>query len=1217
MRQARPKGLRIGGLRLSRRALRRSYAVAIVVAAGALIGGSAAPGQTGSAYADAVLSDSPAAYWRLGDSTGTQAADLTVNALTGTYAGGVVKGVLGALPGDPDTAARFDGVNDRISMGDPASGLLDVGASDFSVEGWLRMSTAVDDTWAGKKGSGSSGSWWHVGVTDDSGHLGQVRATIKAGSVTRSAYSTVRVDDGAWHHVVVRFDRDTGLDFYVDGAPAGSTAGAMTSSIATTANFMVGRAGGMTYFRGDLDEIAFYRTLLSPSRIAAHYQKGITDATAPVVSLTSPANGSSTSDTTPTFSGTAGTANGDSTTVTVKIFAGSDTTGALVQTLTATRTGSAYAVAAASELALGTYTARAEQTDGAGNTGFSGAATFDVVVPPPDTTPPAISLTAPGSGSTTSDTTPAFSGTAGTAAGDSSTVTVKVYSGSGTSGSLVQTLTTTANVSGAYSVDASSELALDTYTARAEQSDHAGNTGLSAANTFTVTAASPSDPILIGAGDIASCGDSEFTGHEETAALLDLYPTATVYTTGDNVYNLGTSNEFTNCYHPNWGRAKARTRPAVGNHEYGTVNASGYFNYFGAAAGDPTKGYYSYDLGAWHIIVLNSQCNEIGGCAVGSTQEQWLRADLAAHQTTCTLAYWHYPRFNSGSVHAEMYASYVLPLWNALYDAGAEVVLSAHEHLYERFLPQRPDRTLDHQFGITQFTIGTGGYYFYDWGTIRANSAARNNTTYGVLKLTLHPTSYDFEFVPEAGKTYNDSGSTSCHGAPGATPDTTPPVVSLLTPGHGSNTSDTTPIFSGVAGTATGDSTSVSVKVYSGTGTGGSLVQTRTITRAGDGSYSIDASPALVVGTYTAQAEQLDLFGNKGTSAPNTFTVEEGPPPPPDTTPPVVTLAFPSEHTSTSDTTPTFTGTAGTVVGDSATVTVKVYEGVGTTGPLVQTMNTTRNGSGTWSVDASPALALGTYTAQAEQSDTSGNVGLSDANPFTIVAPPPAPAYVTEVMNDSPRAYWRLGESSGTTAEDHAGAHDGTYQGGVTLGAPGAIAVDANSAARFDGVDDQVNMGDPADGSLDFGTTDFSFEGWVKTRVNGERAIAAKKGSTGNYWQATVTDDSGHVGQVRVYLNAGAGIELTYGPAIRVDDGAWHHVVVAFDRGSSVIIYVDGVAASHPSVGTADVGNTGPLQIGRTTGYGFFSGDIDEVAVYPSLLTAARVQAHYNAGRGN
>jgi hypothetical protein len=219
--------------------------------------------------------------------------------------------------------------------------------------------------------------------------------------------------------------------------------------------------------------------------------------------------------------------------------------------------------------------------------------------------------------------------------------------------------------------------------------------------------------------------------------------------------------EFANCYNPSWGRHKARTRPAPGNHEYYTAGASGYYNYFGAAAGDPSKGYYSYDLGAWHIVSLNSMCENVGGCGANSTMVSWLRQDLAAHPSSCTLAYWHHPVFSSGSDHGN--DPKMIPSCDALYAAGADVVLSGHDHDYERFAPQTASGVADSARGIREFVVGTGGRSHYSFGTIRANSQVRNSDTFGVLKLTLHPTSYDWQFVPEAGKTFSDSGSASCH----------------------------------------------------------------------------------------------------------------------------------------------------------------------------------------------------------------------------------------------------------------------------------------------------------------------------------------------------------------------------------------------------------------------------------------------------------------------
>jgi hypothetical protein len=278
--------------------------------------------------------------------------------------------------------------------------------------------------------------------------------------------------------------------------------------------------------------------------------------------------------------------------------------------------------------------------------------------------------------------------------------------------------------------------------------------------TVTVTTSPPpsDDPVLVGAGDIASCSSS---GDEATANLLDNI-TGTVFTLGDNAYSSGSATEYTNCYGPSWGRHRARTRPTPGNHEYNTLNATGYFGYFGSAAGDPAKGYYSYDLGAWHIIVLNSNssCTTIS-CAAESAQDTWLRADLAAHSNVCTLAYWHHPRFNSGLEHGNNTA--VGNFWDALYQYGADVILNGHEHVYERFAPQTPAAVAAPTTGIRQFTVGTGGASHYPFGTIQANSEVRNSTAYGVLKLTLHATSYDWQFVPVAGATFTDSGTGNCH----------------------------------------------------------------------------------------------------------------------------------------------------------------------------------------------------------------------------------------------------------------------------------------------------------------------------------------------------------------------------------------------------------------------------------------------------------------------
>jgi len=263
--------------------------------------------------------------------------------------------------------------------------------------------------------------------------------------------------------------------------------------------------------------------------------------------------------------------------------------------------------------------------------------------------------------------------------------------------------------------------------------------------------------VLIGAGDIAVCGS---TGDDATSNIL-VSTSGTVFTLGDNAYPDGSATNYANCYDGSWGRVKARTMPTPGNHEYHTAGAAGYFGYFGSAAGDPAKGYYSYDLGAWHIVVLNSNsaCTTIS-CSTTSAQVQWLKADLAASTKSCTLAYWHHPRFNSGAEHGNLTA--VAPFWDALYAAGAEIVLNGHEHVYERFAPQKPNAVADPN-GIRQFTVGTGGAALYSFAsTIQPNSERRNNTSMGVLKLTLKAGGYDWQFIPAPGS-FTDSGSGTCH----------------------------------------------------------------------------------------------------------------------------------------------------------------------------------------------------------------------------------------------------------------------------------------------------------------------------------------------------------------------------------------------------------------------------------------------------------------------
>ena len=277
-------------------------------------------------------------------------------------------------------------------------------------------------------------------------------------------------------------------------------------------------------------------------------------------------------------------------------------------------------------------------------------------------------------------------------------------------------------------------------------------------------------PLMVAVGDIACRPGLRRRGafgeprlalgcHQAAiAALAGRLRPAAIAVLGDAQYDRGTGAEFAASFARTWGRLRARLRPAVGNHEYLTAGASAYFRYFGAAAASP-NGYYSYDLGAWHVVVLNSNCAFVS-CTAGSAQESWLRADLAAHPARCTLAYWHHPRFNSG-FHGNDLA--VAPLWNALYSAGADLVLTGHDHDYERFAPQNSAGRRDPLHGMREFVVGTGGKDLGPLRAVRPTSERRDNRTFGVLALTLRPAGYSWRFVPETGGRFRDAGGGSCH----------------------------------------------------------------------------------------------------------------------------------------------------------------------------------------------------------------------------------------------------------------------------------------------------------------------------------------------------------------------------------------------------------------------------------------------------------------------
>ena len=269
--------------------------------------------------------------------------------------------------------------------------------------------------------------------------------------------------------------------------------------------------------------------------------------------------------------------------------------------------------------------------------------------------------------------------------------------------------------------------------------------------------ASPSagDPVLVGAGDIAECTTD---ADAATARLVEAIP-GSVFTAGDNVYEAASAATFRDCYAPTWGRFKDRTRPAAGNHDWADGGIDAYRAYFGAAAGTGDATWYAYDLGTWRVIVLDSDCGQVGGCGPDSTQGRWLANELADHPTACTLAIWHHPRFSSG-VHGD--ANDVAPFWRALYDAGADVVINGHDHDYERFAPQAPDGRADPSRGIREFVVGTGGAELRTFPRAAPNSELRAALYHGVIELTLHDGSYDWRFLSTTTD-FSDSGTAHCH----------------------------------------------------------------------------------------------------------------------------------------------------------------------------------------------------------------------------------------------------------------------------------------------------------------------------------------------------------------------------------------------------------------------------------------------------------------------
>jgi hypothetical protein len=399
-------------------------------------------------------------------------------------------------------------------------------------------------------------------------------------------------------------------------------------------------------------------------------------------------------------------------------------------------------------------------------------------------------------------------------------------------------------------------------------------------------AAAAGDPVIAAAGDI-SCdpattafnnglGTSSSCRQKYTSDLLVSMAPSAVLDLGDNQYYCGGYQAFVQSYDLSWGRVKSITHPSVGNHEYLTsggtgcttanAGAAGYFQYFGAAAGTPGQGYYSFDIGAWHIIALNTNCGNVGGCGTTSPQYKWLQADLASHTNLCTMAYWHIPLYSSGG-RANANSQ---NLWNLLYTYNADLILTGHDHIYERFAPQDANGNLDLGNGIPEFIVGTGGADHTSIVSVAANSVVRNASTYGVLKLTLHAASFDWQFVPEAGKTFTDSGTAACHGS---VPNTPTPTTTFAA----TNTPTFTPTATGSL-VATSTFTPTFTPTYTSTGTliaTAASTPTPTATQTGVG--TLTPTPTATAGvsstTFLPVADTYVNAGSTGTNYGSTTTM--------------------------------------------------------------------------------------------------------------------------------------------------------------------------------------------------------------------------------------------------------------------------------------------------------------------------------------------------------
>jgi hypothetical protein len=583
--------------------------------------------------------------------------------------------------------------------------------------------------------------------------------------------------------------------------------------------------------------------------------------------------------------------------------------------------------------------------------------------PPADSTAPTVSMTAPANGAGLTG-----NATVSATAADNVAVTGVQFK---LNGNALQTEDTSPPYSITWNT---ASVPNGTYTLTATARDASGNSTTSGGVTVTVSNAAPppgSTYTIVAAGDVCSSG-SDPDDCKGTANLVNQINPDAVLTLGDNAYNDGSPSDFASEYAPNWGQFLNKTYPSPGNHDYHMSGASGYFGYFGSRA--PAE-FYSYNLGNWHLISLPGDEGPTGGADLGSPQEVWLKNDLAAHPNMCTIAYWHEPRWSSGDVHGN--DTGFDQIVKDLYAAKTDLILTGHDHFYERFAPQNPQSQPDPVNGLLNFVVGTGGSPIEGYGFISppvANSVIRNNQVKGVLKLTLRQGNYDYQFMPAAGYTFTDSGSGTCHNSGTAPPaDTTAPTVNMTAPANGA-TLTTSPVTVSASASDNVGVYGVQFKLN------GNPLGAEDLSSPYSVSWNTSTLPN---GSYTLSAVARDAAGNLSTETSITVTVNNPAPPPPDTAAP--TIPGNLHSTAATNNSVTLAWNASTDSGGSGLAGYKLFRG-GT-----QIANIPVGGGLSYTDTGRSASTAYSYTIAAYDNVGNNSAQSAAVSVTTSANPPPAP----------------------------------------------------------------------------------------------------------------------------------------------------------------------------------------------------------------------------------